>query len=170
VPEEYKFERIRPVCTVCRAEFKSGDRITSAVALASEQEQFVRLDFCASCWPKRTQEIFSYWERVFPRREKPKLQDMEKVQKFFDRLLQKPDPQFDGVRFFTALVLMRKKRVKLQATKTTESGAVLRFEKTWDGETVDLADPGINDEKLAEIRAQMEQLFEMQLQETVLPV
>jgi hypothetical protein len=78
-------------------------------------------------------------------------------------MLQKTEAQYDGVKFFTALVLLRKKRVRLHGTKVTDQGALLRVEKIWDGESVDLVDPGINEEKLAEIRAQMEQLFEMEL-------
>jgi hypothetical protein len=164
VPEEYKFDRIHRSCHLCKNEFKSGERFVSAVVL-NAQELFERIDFCAGCWPWHPDQVFSYWEGVFPYREKPRLQDMEKVQKFFDRLLAKQEEgsRLDGVRFFTALVLMRKKRVKLTGTKTTESGAILRFEKGWDGESVDIPDPGITDEKLEEIRSQMEQLFEMEL-------
>lgn len=165
MPEEYKIEKLKRVCNLCQKEFKSGDKLISAV-VENEQQQLARLDFCRDCWPKRPATVFSYWELSFPFRDKPKLEDMEKVQKFFDRILAKTDAgaQYDGVKFFTALVLLRKKRVKLHGTKTTDTGAVLRVEKTWDGETVDLVDPGITEEKLAEIRAQMEQLFEMELQ------
>ena len=158
--EEYKIDRLKRICCVCQKEFQSGNKLISAV-LENEQQQLVRQDYCPECWPKHP-EVFSYWELKFPFREKPKLEDMEKVQKFFDKMLQKTEAQYDGVKFFTALVLLRKKRVRLHGTKTTDQGAMLRVEKIWDGESVDLVDPGINEEKLAEIRAQMEQLFDME--------
>jgi hypothetical protein len=160
--DQYKIERLQKACNGCQKEFHSGDRLVSAVT-ENDKQELERVNLCRDCWPKRSQEVFSYWDVVYPRREKPKIQDMDKVQKFFDRILKKPEPQYDGVRFFTALVLMRKKRVRLLGT----GGAVLKFEKSWDGEIVEIPDPGVTEEKLAEIRAQMEQLFEMEFQVTV---
>jgi hypothetical protein len=161
--EEYKIDRIRRACAGCQREFKSGDTVVSAVAQVDEA--LVRQDFCKACWPKHAQDVFGSWERPFPYHEKPKLEDMDKVQKFFDRILRKPEPSpaLEGVKFFTGLVLLRKKRVKLLGTRTEGETSWLRLEKAWDGEVVEVQDPGITEEKLAEIRQNMEQLFEMEL-------
>jgi len=40
---------------------------------------------------------------------------------------------------------------------------MLRVEKSWDGETIEIADPPISDAELDALRQQMEQIFEIEI-------
>lgn len=161
--DEFKLERVKQVCAGCAREFQPNDALFSCIFRT--EEQFQRRDYCRDCFVRRAEEPFSYWETRFPKREKPKLDDIEKVQRFFTNLLQKnPEgPNIPKIRFFTALVLMRKKRLKLLGTRMEQGQTVMRLEKTWDGESVDVADPGITETELGEVRAEMERLFDAEL-------
>jgi hypothetical protein len=162
--EVLKIERVHKVCAGCAREFVHGEEVISAVA-SSAEEQLVRKDYCLACWARPPQEIFSYWRTLYPEKSKPNIEDMDKVQKFFDKLLEKPDPtpEIEGVKFFTALVLARKKRLKLLGSRQEGDRAWIRVEKAWDGEKAEVPDPGITEEQIAQIRADMERLFEMEL-------
>jgi hypothetical protein len=163
MPEVLKIEKIRRICNRCQKEFVYGDEVVSAVL--SVEEELARQDFCLDCWKKPPDEVFSYWRAIFPEKAKPNIEDMDKVQVFLDKLLEKTDttPQIDGVKFFAALVLARKKRVKLLGTRVKDGQEWLLIEKNWDGEKVEIADPGINEEQIEEIRRSMESLFEIEL-------
>lgn len=163
---DYRIGKVARQCSKCNAPFTNGTIVLSTIV--KEEDDFVRRDACPSCRDSVEGDIFSSWEFVYPFPEKPNIQDMEKVSRFFDKLLARPDPtgSHEPVKFFTALLLLRKKRLRLLGTRATERGQVLRFEKAWDAETVEVADVGISEEKLAEIRASMEQLFQMELSAT----
>jgi len=161
--EALKIEKIHRVCAGCRKEFAYGEEIVSAVR--EVEEQLLRQDYCLVCWKKPPEDVFSYWRGIFPEKSKPNIEDMDKVQKFFDKLLAKPEttPEIDGVKFFAALVLARKKRLKLMGTRRHEEKTLIQVEKLWDGERAEIPDPGITEEQIAGIRQSMEKLFEMEL-------
>lgn len=161
--ETLKIEKIHRTCAACGKEFSFGEEIVSAVRQIDEQ--LARQDYCLACWGKPPADVFSYWRAMFPVKSKPDIEDMEKVQKFFDKLLGKQEatPEIDGVKFFTALVLARKKRLKLLGTRRQDDRAFLQVEKGWDGEKVEIPDPGITEEQIDSIRKNMEALFEMEL-------
>lgn len=161
--EEYRIEKIHRKCASCGREFRYGEDLYTAVV--TEDDRFLRKDYCLECWKPSPDEIFSYWKSTFPEKARPNIEDMGKVQTFFDRLLRREDDgeNLDGVRFFTALVLVRKKRLRLLGTRSEGGAEWIRVEKVWDGEKVDIRDPGIEEDQLDRIREQMEQLFEMEL-------
>jgi hypothetical protein len=80
---------------------------------------------------------------------------------FFKKLLERPsdDPSRQKITYLTALLLARKRRVRLAGSKDGK----LRIEKTWDGEAAEIADPVIADTELEALKEQMEQLFVVEL-------
>ena len=96
-----------------------------------------------------------------PRREQKRLEDVNAMQEFFKKLIEKQtdDPSRQKITYLTALLLARKRRLRLAGTKNGK----LRIEKTWDGEIVEIADPAIADAELADLRARMDQLFVIEL-------
>ena len=83
------------------------------------------------------------------------------MQEFFKKLLEKPseDPSRQKIQYLTALLLARKRRIRLCGSKDGK----LRIEKTWDGEATEIADPLIADTELEALKTQMEQLFVVEL-------
>jgi hypothetical protein len=96
-----------------------------------------------------------------PKKEQKRLEDVNAMQEFFKKLLEKPseDPVRQKITYLTALLLSRKRRIKLAGSR----GGRLRIEKGWDGEAAEIADPAIAESELADLRAQMDQLFTMEL-------
>jgi hypothetical protein len=158
--EEWKISKRGRSCSVCQREFKSEEVLYSGIA--EIDGKFTRRDVCVSCWGQKP-ELFSFWKTQMPRREVKRLEDINAMQEFFKKLLEKPseDPSRQKITYLTALLLARKRRIRLAGSKDGR----LRIEKTWDGEAIEIADPIIADEELEALKQQMEQLFVVELGE-----
>jgi hypothetical protein len=157
-PEDWKISRRGRACSVCQREFRSEEELYSGIA--ELEGRFERRDVCLPCWASKPA-LFSFWRTRMPRKEQKRLEDVNAMQEFFKRLLERPteDPVRHKITYLTALLLSRKRRLKLAGS----SGGRLRIEKGWDGETVDIVDPAIAEAELADLRNHMELLFTMEL-------
>ena len=156
--EEWKISKRGRSCSVCQREFRSEEFLYSGIA--EIDGKFTRRDVCVPCWDKKP-ELFSFWRTQMPRREVKRLEDINAMQEFFKRLLEKPseDPSRHKITYLTALLLARKRRIRLSGSKDGK----LRIEKTWDGEAMEIVDPVIADTELETLKEQMEQLFVVEL-------
>ena len=184
--EEWKIQKRGRACALCARQFKSEEEHYSGIV--ENEGRFERRDICLPCWAKKpaastapsvpapavpaapttdpapapeAKEIFSFWKTRMPKIEQRKLEDIAAMVEFFKKLIEKPseDPSRQKVTYLMSLLLARKRRVKLAGSKDGK----LRVEKTWDGETIEIVDPPITDAELADLRQQMESIFEMEL-------
>lgn len=163
----WKIDRRRRACSKCSREFASEERHVSAIRQAGER--FERLDACLTCWPSMSPEgpeaPFSFWHTNAPKREKRRLEDLQAMTEFFKKLLEKGpgDPILEKVAYLTALLLMRKRRVRAAGSRVEDGRTWLLLEKSWDGETCRIVDPPIPDEELVVLRGELERLFDLEL-------
>ena len=176
--EDWKIDKRGKGCHACRRSFDSEEVHYSGIAeVSAQQEQpedpalragdrFERRDYCVPCWEKKP-DLFSFWKTRMPRKEEKRIEDINAMQEFFRRLIAGPleDPARAKIAYLTALLLSRKRRVRLVGS----SGGKLKIEKTWDGETMTLPEPVITDEELGDLRFRMEELFEVELGSADLP-
>ena len=152
--DDWKIQKRGKACSACQRSFRSEEEHYSGIV--EVEERFERRDLCAPCWAQRP-ELFSFWKTRMPRIEQRRFEDVAAMVEFFKKLLEKSseDPSRQKITYLMALLLARKRRVRLAGSKDGK----LRVEKTWDGEAVDIADPVITDAELVDLRTQMEQLF-----------
>lgn len=172
--EEWKIEKRKPGCSACSKSFGSEESHYSGIVEA--EGRFVRRDFCLKCWetmrdpaPRedgapavRVEGLFSHWLTLAPKREQRTLEDINAMQDFFRKLIATPveDPTREKIVYLTALLLMRKKRLKAAGpSKIRDGRARLPIEKSWDGEIIEIIDPPIADAELEQLKADMEALF-----------
>lgn len=158
--EDWKISRRGRACCVCQREFRSEEELYSGIA--ELEGRFERRDVCLPCWTSKPA-LFSFWRTRMPKKEQKRLEDVNAMQEFFKKLIEKPsdDPVRQKITYLTALLLSRKRRLKLAGSK----GGRLRIEKGWDGEAAEIADPVIAEAELAELRTQMDLLFVLELGE-----
>lgn len=158
--EEWKISKRGRSCSFCQREFRSEEPLYSGIA--ETEGKFERRDVCVPCWDKKP-ELFSFWKTQMPKRVVKRLEDINAMQEFFRKLLEKPleDPSRQKIAYLTALLLARKRRIRLCGSKEGK----LRIEKTWDGESTEIPDPMIADTELEVLRQQMDQLFVVELGE-----
>ena len=173
-PEEWRISKRGKACVACSRVFKSEEEHYSGIV--EVEQRFERRDLCLPCWAARP-ELFSFWKTRMPKIEQKRFEDVQAMVEFFKRLVEKPSAPApegaeapapegavgpttrDKITYLMALLLARKRRVKLAGSKDGK----LRVEKTWDGDAVEIADPIISDAELADLRTQMEQLFNVEL-------
>jgi hypothetical protein len=156
--EEWKIQKRGRACSQCARKFASEEEHYSGIV--EVEARFERRDLCLPCWGQKP-ELFSFWKTRMPKIEQRRLEDIQAMVEFFKKLVEKPseEPSRQKVTYLMSLLLARKRRVKLAGSKDGK----LRVEKTWDGETIEIADPPITDAELADLRTQMEAIFEMEL-------
>lgn len=156
--EEWKINKRGRACGGCGRTFKSEEEHYSGIV--EVESRFERHDLCQDCWKARP-ELFSFWKTRMPRLSERRLEDVAAMADFFKKLVEKPsdDPARQKITYLTALLLARKRRLKLAGSRDGK----LRIEKSWDGETIEIADPPISDAEIEALRQQMEQLFEIEI-------
>jgi hypothetical protein len=145
---DYQIQAPAPRCAGSGRELKPGERIFSVLLL--EGGRFVRQDYGKEAWGGPPSGFFSFWQSKVPTGTKPKKPpiDDEVLVECLGRLEDDPTPQKMSFRYVLALLLMRRKRLRLEET-TKESGSeVLRLRCPKTGMMYAVLDPGLSDDEL----------------------
>jgi hypothetical protein len=155
---EWKFRGREGCCSSCKAEFPEGQRHASVLAVVADEVR--REDLCPSCFDARSpaSELF-YW---FTRRAagaRGLVLDLVMLEQLFLRLEGHAQQPVRELRFLVALLLMRKRRLKLARVSRGATGEamILRRPRRKEGFEVQVFDFG--PERLAELRGTLVELL-----------
>jgi len=114
----FRIGRRGAACAGCGAALVPGRAASSALFRdpAGGESAFVRKDFCAACFDDagKRGEPFSWWTAVVPAPEEKKaVFDVGVAKEFLLRLLKEDAPERASLRYLLALLLLRKKAVKV---------------------------------------------------------
>ena len=131
-------------CARTGRELRPGERMWSVLLL--DGARFVRQDFAAEAWDAPPPGAFAAWQGKVPPREKPRKPtiDDEVLVECLARLEDDPTPEKASFRYVLALLLMRRKRLRLEE----EAGGVLRLRCPKTGATYLVPDPALSDGEL----------------------
>jgi hypothetical protein len=109
---DWKIARRRDRCSRCEAAFDEGTRHLST--LCFQGESLAREDLCAPCFERRDHglEIF-YWSTRQRRDRRSLALDLPTLEHLFLRLEGNEEARIQELRYVIALLLMRKRRLKL---------------------------------------------------------
>jgi hypothetical protein len=189
--KEFNIARRSGRCCRCQRDLQPGETILASVWETSDPQQFRRCDFCADCRPAddRAPEPprdgaeaadagtdapdgpavigsapLGLWQTVVPQpREKKRLfVDDEVLRNFFDRLEGESEPARVNFRFVLALILMRKKLLVYDRSRTREDGVeVWQMHPRGESQTLcEVVDPHMDEEKIAEVSENLGQILE----------
>ena len=135
---DYKISASSHVCQACDRQFGVGDEYYSAVVEVEGEQVFARHDFCPDCWKPDAAAYFSFWktrvpEPEQPRRRGPQLVDLARLMQLFEHLDDAQEDHALRFRYVLALVLMRKRRLKVVSSRRLAGGR---------GEELTLREPG----------------------------
>ena len=129
IDRDYKISASDRTCHTCERRFEVGEVYYSAVVEAppEAEEMFVRHDFCPDCWQPDPEAYFSYWKTRVPeppaeRQTGPRLVDMGRLMQLFEHLAEADQEEARRFRYVLALVLMRKKRLRLESSRRVAGG------------------------------------------------
>lgn len=135
-------------------------------ALVEGEEGLKRQDFCADFWDEHKPEVFCYWKTKLPHPdEKKKLfVDDDMLMAFFERLADASEQEKINFRFVLALVLMRKRRLKYDSSKTEDGKEIWRLRIAGgDKEFVELVNPHLDEEQIEQLSSQIGQILQVDL-------
>ncbi len=153
---------------VCASTGQSLTKNEPAIATLCEREEdegFDRIDFSTAAWEKgeRPERLFSHWRYIVPDSEKKEEIGIDEavLTDLFERLADDDRPQRVAFRYLLALVLLRKRKLKLVGREDAEVGEVwlLQFRGV-DGEQVRVKNPGIAEEEIQDLSEQLGEILQ----------
>lgn len=190
--QDWNLNKASRECSKCKLQFSQNQQIfcgivevnlsvvnVNANKKSSQQKRqqddqeigFVRSDYCQNCFNEIQNTLFSFWNTKVPESKQAKFDDIEKVVEFYKRLVgrQNIDDSVEKIKYFLTLILLRKKKLKVTATKRNEGRTIMVIESTWDGESSEIMDPEISETDIIQIKNQMEKLFDIEFNGEVKP-
>jgi hypothetical protein len=134
-------------------------------ALVETEEGLQRRDFCAEYWQDKKPEAFCYWKTKFPSSDQKKqlFVDDQMLMVFFERLERETEQEKVNFRFVLALILMRKRRLKYDSTKTEDSKEIWHLRVVGENEYVDVFNPHLDEEQIGQLSSQIGQILQVDL-------
>jgi hypothetical protein len=121
-----------------------------------ENGSLVRKDFSEKAWTGPPAGSFGFWKtKAQPSTAKKSVNkgmDDELVLECFHRLEGQNDPNKVSFRYVLALLLMRKKRLRLEDTRKEQGRETMILRCLRTGNRVDVADPGLSDAQLESVQ------------------
>ncbi len=157
---EWKINKSSNGCIICNKEFSEEEEYYSS--LYSENDFFIRKDFCTSCWDEgREGSFFSFWKTKVPKKDKPsqKLVDTDVLLDMFMRLDGDTGINQKNLRFVLALYLIRKKVMKLKSlTRENSEEFIIVYCSKVDRE-FHVFNPNLKEEEIEAITTELSQLL-----------
>jgi hypothetical protein len=150
-------------CAVSGRAIQPGEQYFSVLAEAAEG--FERRDFAADIWAGPPQDAIGFWRARVPEPtgpKRPKPIDDGVLLNFFERLAGEADETRLKFRYILALLLMRRKLVKL-VDAASQQGRETIVVRTVGGDEHQVVNPGLNEEQFADVQTQLEQLLQSSL-------
>ena len=134
-------------------------------ALVETEEGLQRRDFCADYWQEQKPDVFCYWKTKLPLPDEKKqiFIDDEMLMSFFERLAEESEPEKINFRFVLTLVLMRKRRLKYDSSKSQDGKEIWRLKITGDKQFVEVVNPHLDEEQIEQLTSQIGQILQVEL-------
>ncbi len=134
-------------------------------ALVETGEGLQRRDFCVDYWESEKPDVFCYWKTRLPHPNQKKqiFVDDDMILAFFERLEKETEQEKVNFRFVLALILMRKRRLKYDATRLEDDKEIWRLRIAGDKQIVEVVNPHLDEEQIEQLSSQIGQILQTDL-------
>lgn len=134
-------------------------------ALVETDEGLQRRDFCVDYWESEKPDVFCYWKTRLPHHNQKKqiFVDDEMMLAFFERLEKETEQEKVNFRFVLALILMRKRRLKYDATRFEDDKEIWCLRIAGDKQIVEVVNPHLDEEQIEQLSSQIGQILQTDL-------
>lgn len=131
-------------------------------ALVQTEEGLQRRDFSAEYWESQKPETFCYWKTRLPKpgQKKQLFVDDQMLMAFFERLGKETEPEKVNFRFVLALILMRKRILKYEETRTDGDTEVWLLRTVGDRQTAEVINPHLDEEQIEQLSSQIGEILQ----------
>lgn len=162
MPQDWTMPRRGDRCVACQREFVAGDALN--VCLYDTPAGYERRDFCAACQPPAEPRPIGAWKSRRPQAnaDGPRnlaLFDKAAVLTIFEQLADATDRRQIQFRFVLALLLWRKRALKLEGTR--DDGGIEHWDFTdpHTGASHPVARPDLDESELERLSAELEAII-----------
>jgi hypothetical protein len=121
IPLDYQLKTIGKTCTRTGDSLQPGE--TCHCVVVERDGQYVRLDFSEAGWEGTPEGTVGEWTTIVPEAlTQPKSIDFESLMRYFEQLCEDANPGHDQMRYVLALLLLQKRRLRLDGSRTDEDG------------------------------------------------
>jgi len=145
-------------CAVSGRELKTGERFYGV--LVADGSTLARQDYAAEAWPGPPEHAIAYWAGRVPASDAPRrpIFDDDMLLECFQRLDGVVEPSQVKFRYVLALLLMRRKRLKLEDELDDGDGRKSVFRDAKSNERHEVIDPTLTD---ADLQATQDEVFRL---------
>ncbi len=151
-------------CAVSGRQIATGEKYFAAVRETPAGVE--RVDLSPECWEGFDKSgLLAYWQTVMPKADEKKkvFVDDEVLCTLFERLADAVEPAKISFRFVLGLILMRKRLIIYDTTRHEEGRDVWVVRMKGKPEQMDLADPKLDEQQMAEVSQQLGQILNEEL-------
>ena len=143
-----------------------GEEYFGALVVAEEGLQ--RRDFCADYWESEKPDVFCYWKTKLPEpgHRKQLFVDDQMLMAFFERLARETDQEKVNFRFVLTLILMRKRLLKYDESRTEDGKEIWRLRIPGDRSAegrAEVVNPHLDEEQIEQLSSQIGEILHTDL-------
>jgi hypothetical protein len=164
---EWNIQARAHACQACGKGF--ADQQVYHTLLSDEKQQLIRLDVCDACWQTQYSQgandrkgFISYWHGVYeaPPSAPPDAIRKETAESLLRKLIEVNDPQYASTGFILAVMLERKRLLKVKEQYFREGQRVFLYEQPKTGDLFTIPDPNLQLNQLEAVQRQVAELLE----------
>jgi hypothetical protein len=172
---EWKIQSRAHACAACGKSFADHDPYHTL--LFDEKAQFRRSDICQGCWQNQYSEgvrdrkgFVSHWQGTYEAPPAPSdAIQRETAESLLRKLVEKNDPRFVPAGYILAVMLERKRVLKVKEQVMREGHRVFLYEKPATGDLFTIIDPNLQLNQLEQVQQDVAALLEHGLDSTEPP-
>ncbi len=152
-------------CEACGRSF--SDKEHYHTLLFDERSDWRRLDVCEACWQKQYSEardrkgFISHWQGVFENPPPPtETIQKETAESLLRKLIELNDPHYVAAGYILAVMLERKRLLKVKEQIVRDGHRVFIYEQPGTGDIFTVVDPGLQLDQLETVQHDVAQLLE----------
>jgi hypothetical protein len=149
---EYQIQPNTRRCAITGRDLKPGEQFYTA--LLETGGQFVRQDYSAEAWTGLPEGAFSFWSGRVPQDNEPRKPrvDDDLLLECFERLEGQTEPRRLSFRYVVALLLMRRKRLKFEESRTENESELLLLRCVRTGAKHQVVNPGMTEDEMEAVQ------------------
>ena len=134
-------------------------------ALVDTPDGLIRRDFSTGYWEEQKPEVYCYWKTRLPDAEEKKQMfiDDDMLMTFFERLVDETDQEKVNFRFVLAMILMRKRRLKYDATEMDGQAEIWRLRVVGSKDVAKVVNPHLDEGQIEQLSSQIGQILQTDL-------
>jgi hypothetical protein len=163
---EWNIQSRAHACTACGTAF--ADQQPYHTLLFDEKADFRRSDICQPCWQKQYSEgardrkgFVSYWQGVYEAPPPPtEAIKKETAESLLRKLIELNDPRYIPAAYILAVMLERKRLLKVKEQLTRDGQRVFIYEQPQSGDVFTIIDPALKLDQLEQVQHDVAALLE----------